>query len=119
MSELILVNFVAGVDEHQDGGLSSVGTDVVSESLVVTESVVGLGDGEDNLTLEVLGSSGESSFSSNGGFIIVGEEEQSGVTLLEDLLDGSVIEGHNEGERVFVNESLQVLSSEGTGEVVS
>lgn len=72
----------------------------------MSESVVGLGDREDNLTLLFLSNLSEDGFSSSGGFVVVGEEEQSGVTLLENFLDGSVVEGHNEGEGVFVNESL-------------
>lgn len=117
--ELVLEDFVAGVNEHQSGSLSSVGTNVVSESLVVTETIIRLGDREDELTLVFTGSLSESSFSSVGLIVTVSEEEQSGVTLLEDLLDGSVVEGHNERERVRIDESLQGSLGEFTSEVVS
>lgn len=72
----------------------------------MTEGVIRLGDREDDLTSVFFSRSSESLFSSKGSFVAVGEKEQSGVTLLEDLLDGSVVEGHNDGERVGVNESL-------------
>lgn len=105
-SELVLKNFMAGVNEHQRGSLSSVNTNVVSKLLVVTETIIRLGDREDDLTSIFFSRSSKSLFSSKGSFVAVGEKEQGGVTLLEDLLDGSVVEGHNGGEGVSFNKIL-------------
>lgn len=107
------------LDEHEDGSVSGVGTDVLSESLVVAESVVGLADGEHNFTLVVLSGLRESSFSGDGSFVVVCEEEDSRVLLLEDFLDRTVVEWHNEGERVRVDESLQTFAGHLTGVVVA
>lgn len=101
------MDFTGSVDELDNGGVSSVGTDVFSESLVVSESVVGLGNREDNLSLKVLSGLSEGGFSGNGSFVIVGEQEDSRVGLLEDLLDGLVIEREDGGELVGVNEGLE------------
>lgn len=119
VSELVLEDITSGMDEHDNGGIGSVGTNVFSESLVVTMSVIGLGDREENLALVVLGSLRESGFSSNGSFVVVGEKEDGGVALLEDLLDSLVTEGEDEREGVSINESLDGFIGDSANEVIT
>jgi len=87
------------VDQHDLGGLSGIDSQVISESLEVTMSIVWVGQGEDDSSsLEFLGGT----FKFNSGLfglgVLVGEQEDGWVSLLEDFFDGSVVEFHDGGE---------------------
>lgn len=119
MCEFVFKNFVTRVNKHQDRCLGSVCTYVVSKSLIVAKSVVGLGDREYKFPSVFICSFGKNNFSLIRCIIFIGEKEESRVSLLEDPLDGSVVEGHDDRERIFINKSFQVRNIEFISKIVS
>lgn len=108
MSEFVFCDFICCVDKDNNWGFLDFSTDEFTKSFEMSETIINLGDRENNFSSFVeLSSFSEDSLSSNGCFIVVGEEENSWVLLLENLSNSSVIEGHNSWEGVLINEGLQ------------
>lgn len=96
---LVLGNILGGVDQHDLWDASGVDSQVLSESLEVSVSVVWVSDGEDDSSsLELLGDGLEVGLGGLRLRVLVVEQEDGWVSLLEDLLDGSVVELHDGGE---------------------
>lgn len=96
---LELGDILGGVDQHDLWNASDVDSQIFSQSGEVSVSIIWVGDGEDDSSsLEFLGGGLEVGLGGNGLSVLVVEQEDGWVSLLEDLLDGSVVELHNGGE---------------------
>jgi hypothetical protein len=108
------------VDKDGNRRVSNVSSEIFTKFLEMSETIIDLGDREKNFTSFVLLSRfSEGSFSSDGCFVVVGEENDSWVLLLEDLRDSSIIERHDSSEGVRINEFLQILQGNRFSEIVS
>jgi len=108
------------VNKDNNWSVSNIGSEVFTKFFEMSLAIIDLGDSEKNFTSFVLLSRfSKGSLSSDGCFVVVGKENNSGVLLLEDLRDSSVIEGHNSSEGVSINEFLQILKGNSFSEIVS